>query len=167
MSDRQAEKIPPAILVLKEVIRDYRAVNDPAGLGALLFSLEQCLSGEKYTPPKTGGELNTFNRLLAAAKRGIESYEKMSERGRKGAAATNALKQTQTAQAANPSPSGGTCPADRNATGRTRSGEIATGGEPVPVRRQTARTCPADGNATGAHVRRRTARRREVYRRMF
>ena len=54
MSGRQADKAPPAILVLKEVIRDYRAVNDPAGLGALLFPLEQCLSGEDYTPPKTG-----------------------------------------------------------------------------------------------------------------
>ena len=127
MSDRQAEKIPPAILVLKEVIRDYRAVNDPAGLGALLFSLEQCLSGEKYTPPKTGGELNTFNRLLAAAKRGIESYEKMSERGRKGAAATNALKQTQTAQAANPSPSGGRPPAPVRQTGTPQA--HTSGGE--------------------------------------
>lgn len=101
MSGARTEKQPPAILVLTQVIRDYRAVNDPAGLGALLFPLEQCLSGEEYTPPKTGAELNTFNRLLDAAKRGIESYEKMSKRGQAGAAASNA-KRTQAAQPSAP-----------------------------------------------------------------
>ena len=138
MSGRQADKAPPAILVLKEVIRDYRAVNDPAGLGALLFPLEQCLSGEEYTPPKTGGELNTFNRLLAAAKRGIESYEKMSERGKKGAAATNALKQAQPPQAAHLSPSGGRSPApvprpNPNPSGGERRGGVKSIGDCVDV----------------------------------
>ncbi len=146
MSGRQADKAPPAILVLKEVIRDYRAVNDPAGLGALLFPLEQCLSGEEYTPPKTGGELNTFNRLLAAAKHGIESYEKMSERGKKGAAATNALKQAQPPQAAHLSPSGGRSPAPVRQTG-TPQGATVPARSPTPVPRPNPN--PSGGERRG------------------
>lgn len=134
MSERNTVKAPPAILVLKEVIRDYRAVNDPAGLGKLLFPLEQCLSGEEYTPPKTGGELNTFNRLLEAAKKGIETYEKMSNRGKAGAAACNAAKREKQAQAANPSPSGGRSPAP------VRQIEPAQGKPPAPTPAPVRRT---------------------------
>ena len=80
MNEEQAEKNPPAILVLTQVIREYRAVNDPEGLGRLLFPLEQCLSGEDYEPPKTAAERFTFNRLLVAAERGRESYDKTIKR---------------------------------------------------------------------------------------
>ena len=135
MNGRQADKAPPAILVLKEVIRDYRAVNDPAGLGELLFPLERCLSGEEYTPPKTGAELNTFNRLLSAAKKGIESYEKQSERGRKGAAATNAKR-----QAAHLSPSepvGGRSPEPAPVAGKPPA--------PVPAGSPAPRPNPSGG----------------------
>ena len=135
MNGRQADKAPPAILVLKEVIRDYRAVNDPAGLGELLFPLERCLSGEEYTPPKTGAELNTFNRLLSAAQKGIESYEKQSERGRKGAAATNAKR-----QAAHLSPSepvGGRSPEPAPVAGKPPA--------PVPAGSPAPRPNPSGG----------------------
>ena len=70
MSELQAENNPPAILVLTQVIREYRAVNDPEGLGRLLFPLEQCLSGEEYEPPKTAAERFAFDCLLGAADRG-------------------------------------------------------------------------------------------------
>lgn len=102
MSELQAENNPPAILVLTQVIREYRAVNDPEGLGRLLFPLEQCLSGEKYEPPKTAAERFAFNRLLVAAERGRESYEKTIKRARAGAAASVAVRRK---KAANPSPS--------------------------------------------------------------
>lgn len=81
------ENNPPAILVLTQVILDYEAAGDVAGIGGLLVPLAHCLRGESYTPPKTGGELNTFNRLLEAARRGVESYEKMRKRGQAGAVA--------------------------------------------------------------------------------
>ena len=102
MNTEQTERNPPAILVLTQVIREYRAVNDPEGLGRLLFPLEQCLSGEEYEPPKTAAERFAFNRLLVAAERGRESYEKMARRGRAGAAASNAARRD---KVANPSPS--------------------------------------------------------------
>ena len=143
MNGRQADKAPPAILVLKEVIRDYRAVNDPAGLGELLFPLERYLSGEKFTPPKTGAELNTFNRLLSAAQKGIESYEKQSERGRKGAAATNAKR-----QAAHLSPSepvGGRSPEPAPVAGKPPAPVSA--GSPAP--RPVPRPNPSGGERRG------------------
>lgn len=102
MSELQADTTPPAILVLTQVIREYRAVNDPEGLGRLLFPLEQCLSGDEYEPPKTAAERFAFNRLLVAAERGRESYEKTIKRARAGAAATNAARRQ---KAANLSPS--------------------------------------------------------------
>lgn len=104
MSDLQAENNPPAILVLTQVIREYRAVNDPEGLGRLLFPLEQCLSGEEYEPPKTAAERFAFNRLLVAAERGRESYEKMSRRGRAGAAASNSARRQNAAKPATGAP---------------------------------------------------------------
>lgn len=104
MSDLQAENNPPAILVLTQVIREYRAVNDPEGLGRLLFPLEQCLSGEKYEPPETAAERFAFNRLLVAAERGRESYEKMSRRGRAGAAASNSARRQNAAKPATGAP---------------------------------------------------------------
>lgn len=143
MNGRQADKAPPAILVLKEVIRDYRAVNDPAGLGELLFPLERCLSGEEYTPPKTGAELNTFNRLLSAAKKGIESYEKQSERGRKGAAATNAKRQA--AHLAPSEPVGGRSPEPAPVAGKPPAPVPA--GSPAP--RPVPRPNPSGGERRG------------------
>ena len=159
MSGARTEKQPPAILVLTQVIRDYRAVNDPAGLGALLFPLEQCLSGEEYTPPKTGAELNIFNRLLDAAKRGIESYEKMSKRGQAGAAASNA-KRTQAAQPSAP------VAVDRGTGGKpdTSNRHPSNAPQGAPVRREIApqgagtsnkpATVPAKPSAPVAPVRR-------------
>ena len=104
MSELQTENNPPAILVLTQVIREYRAVNDPEGLGRLLFPLEQCLSGEEYEPPKTAAERFAFNRLLVAAERGRESYEKMSRRGRAGAAASNSARRQNAAKPATVAP---------------------------------------------------------------
>ena len=104
MNEEQAEKNPPAILVLTQVIREYREVNDPEGLGRLLFQLEQCLSGEDYEPPKTAAERFTFNRLLVAAERGRESYEKITKRARAGAAATNAARREKAATKPNEKP---------------------------------------------------------------
>ena len=87
MTARTADENPPAILVLVEVIRAYREVSDPAGLGELLFTVEKAIAGEDYAEPKTGGERSTFRRLLTAAEKGIEAYEKMSRRGAAGAVA--------------------------------------------------------------------------------
>jgi hypothetical protein len=61
-----------AIADILEVIRAFRQVPDPAGLGNLLFEVEKAISGETTKEPLTegGGKLYVFRLLLAAFRNG-------------------------------------------------------------------------------------------------
>ncbi len=94
----------PAILVLVEVVQAYMEASDPAGIGSILFEVTKAVTGKEYSEPKEGAQKSIFRRLLAAAERGIESYRKMQQRGRKGADASNAARRAAAKPAPKPAP---------------------------------------------------------------
>ena len=87
MRDEITGENAPAILVLIEVIRDYRMAGDRDGFCNLLFEVEKAISGEEYEEPKAAAEKFTFRRLLAKAREGIGKYAAMAQRGKAGASA--------------------------------------------------------------------------------
>lgn len=87
MRDEVTGENAPAILVLIEVIRDYRLAGDRDGFCNLVFEVEKAISGEEYEEPKAAAERFTFRRLLATAREGIGKYAAMAQRGKAGASA--------------------------------------------------------------------------------
>ncbi len=87
MKDEITGENVPAILVLIEVIRDYRLAGDKDGFCNLLFEVEKAISGEEYEEPKAAAERFTFRRLLATARDGIGKYAARAQSARAGAVA--------------------------------------------------------------------------------